>query len=146
MSTEICVPVIQPICVVYPYPPSVAAAAPLLRLLTLNMLAQSPLPAGSARSEREQIGDVTQYETRYVAAVTRKKETLSVIQDRAFNTESMLNAYAGTQHKPTHVSPAHTRPHQAARPATSKFAAQGCFCELVGGPRSLPMLRRYHRI
>jgi hypothetical protein len=56
---------------------------------------------GSARSAKEKVGDVTSYKARYVAAeaggsafgVGRGEK--KTIQDRAFNTAEMLNAYAG---------------------------------------------------
>ena len=51
--------------------------------------------AGSARSESEAIGDKTVFAFRYRAVPRRQKDHLPVVQDRAFNTASMLNAYAG---------------------------------------------------
>ena len=51
--------------------------------------------AGSARSEKEQIGDETQHMARYVRVSKRARESLCVIQDRIYNTKSLLNAYAG---------------------------------------------------
>lgn len=51
--------------------------------------------SGSARSEKEEIGDRTQHLSRYIKVAKRQYEPLSVMQDRIQNTKSLLNAYAG---------------------------------------------------
>ena len=52
---------------------------------------------GSARSESENIGDKTRWLSRYKLVEKKKHDALCVVQDRVFNTQSMLNAYAGNK-------------------------------------------------
>ena len=67
-----------------------------VRCSALQCVAVSHLRvAGSARSEKEQIGDETQHMARYLCVSKRTREPLCVVQDRIYNTKSLLNAYAG---------------------------------------------------